>query len=123
VPRPRLPSNVLELRGAFKKHPERRRQDPAGAAEFKREPPPHLPQGAVSAWRYLVERLPKVAITSSDEIAVEVCAGLLAKYWLSSELDTLKELRQWLGKLGMTPGDRARLPSAPPDPQNPYSAL
>jgi phage terminase small subunit len=121
--RPRLPSNVLELRGAFKKHPERRRRDAQGTGEFKTEPPAHLPAGAVPAWNYLVTRLPKIALTSSDEIAVEIAARLLAQYWLTSDIDTMKELRQWLGKLGMTPADRTKMPSAPPNDKNPFSGL
>jgi hypothetical protein len=36
--RPRTPTNVLEIRGAFKKHPERKREDPEPAGELG-EPP------------------------------------------------------------------------------------
>ena len=66
------------------------------------------------AWRYLVDRLPRVALYSCDEIAVEIAAKLLAQYWLTGNLETIKELRQWLGKLGMTPQDRTRIPAATP---------
>jgi phage terminase small subunit len=114
----------LELRGAFQTHPERRRTDAEGAAPFDREPPQHLPQECTRAWRWIVERLPRVALYSTDEIAVEISARLLAKYWLAGELDALKELRQWLGKLGFTPQDRAQLPGVPPERRpNPFDAL
>lgn len=123
--RPRTPSNILELRGAFKKDPQRTRVDAAGAAAFERDPPAHLTADAVPAWRYLVDRLPKVALSSSDEIGVEIAAKLLARHWLigASDLDTIKELRQWLGKLGMTPVDRTKMPSTPPDDKNPFAGL
>jgi phage terminase small subunit len=121
--RPKTPSNVLELRGAFKKNPQRARVDAAGAGQFAKAPPQHLPQGAVVAWQYVVSRLPKVALSSSDEIAVEIAAKLLAQFWLTGDLDTIKELRQWLGKLGMTPVDRTKMPSTPPDNANPFSGL
>jgi len=113
--RPRTPSNVLELRGAFKKHPGRRRKDPEGTAPFCESPPAHLPPEAVRAWSYLVARLPRIAIFNCDEIAVEMAARQLASYWLTPHIDTLKELRQWLAKLGMFPVDRAKIPAKEPE--------
>lgn len=109
--RPRTPSNVLELKGAFKKNPARRRKDAEGSAPFCERPPVHLPQGAVVAWNYLVSRLPRIALYNCDEIAVELAARQLATYWLTGNEETLKELRQWLAKLGMFPVDRAKLPA------------
>lgn len=43
--RPRKPTNVLELTGAFKKNPQRARQDAEAAGELS-APPPHI-NGAV----------------------------------------------------------------------------
>lgn len=111
--RPRTPAKILELRGAFVAHPERHRVDAEGVAPFNREPPAHLPSECTRAWRWIVERLPNVTLYSTDEIAVEIAARLLAQYWLSGDLGALKELRAWLGKLGFSPQDRARLPAAP----------
>lgn len=74
-------------------------------------PPAHLPQAAVSAWNYVIERLPLITLYNCDEIAVEMAARQLASYWLTGDVDTLKELRQWLSKLGMFPVDRAKLPA------------
>lgn len=120
--RPRTPSNVLELRGAFDRHPERQRKDARGAGPFQSEPPEHLPQTALRAWRWIVDRLPAVAVYSTDEIAVEIAARLLAGWWETGDLATLRELRPWLGKLGFTPQDRANLPSAGPTiRENPFS--
>lgn len=111
--RPRTPAKILELRGAFKQNPQRRREDSEGGAPFERDPPPHLPQGAVAAWHYVVARLPKITLFNSDEVAVEIAAKLLAQFWLTGDLDTIKELRQWLDKLGMTPRARTQIPPAP----------
>ena len=120
--RPRIPSNVLELKGAFKKNPARKRKDPEGTAPFCQSPPAHLPQAAVAAWNYVVIRLPQIALYNCDEIAVEMAARQLASYWLTGDVDTLKELRQWLTKLGMFPVDRAKLASKEGDsPKNPAS--
>lgn len=111
--RPRTPAKLLELRGAFVAHPERRRVDAEGVAPFNREPPAHLPAECTRAWRWITDRLPKVALYSTDEIAVEIAARLLAQYWLGGDMSVLKELRAWLGPLGFTPRDRCNLPSSP----------
>ena len=114
MPRPRTPSALLELRGAYRTHPERRRQDAAGAGPFKREPPERLPPAIADAWRHIVERLPTVAITSTDEIAVEVAARLLALTWAGdADPKIFAQLLQWLGHLGMTPQARTKLPTKP----------
>lgn len=62
----------------------------------------------------MVARLPRIALYNCDEIAVEIAARQLASYWLTGSEETLKELRQWLSKLGMFPVDRAKLPAKEP---------
>lgn len=123
--RPRTPSNVLEMRGAFKVHPGRKRQDSEGAGPFNFEPPTDLPTSAAPAWRALAQRLPKVSLSSSDEIALGQAARVLSGIW---ELDKMggavnpafpklsSELRQWLIQLGMTPQARTKIPQAPEKP-------
>jgi phage terminase small subunit len=123
--RPRTPAKILELRGAFKANPQRRRKDAEGAGPFQMDPPTHLAAEAVPAWRYLVERLPRVTLSSSDEVAVEAAAVTLAGLWqLSKMLGALAplspsykslsaELRLWLQQLGMTPQARTKIPAAP----------
>ena len=111
--RQRVPAKILELRGAFKAHPERRRQDAEGAGAFDPQPPAHLPAAVVPAWQYIVARLPKVAVYESDAVTVEMAARLLAQCWLSPDVGALRELRQWLSALGMSPQSRTKIPPAP----------
>lgn len=118
--RPKTPSNVLELRGSFKKNPHRTRKDAEGAGEFNAEPPTHMPQEAVPAWNWLVERLPRVTLYNTDEVSVEIAARLLARYWLTQEVSTLKELRAWLMELGFSPKARTNLPPAAQESDNPF---
>ena len=118
--RPRKPSNVLEFTGAFAKDPQRRRQDAEGAGPFSADAPKHLPRDVVPAWRWVVERLPKVAVTSSDEVAVEMAARLLAFVWSYPVPDQkiMAELRMWLRELGMTIQARTKIPAATPNGGN-----
>lgn len=120
--RPRTPAKILELRGAFRRNPQRRRTDADGAGPFCTDPPAHMPQAVVPAWRFLVARLPKVALSSSDELAVEIAATLTAQAWAGNHA-VIPELRQWLAKLGMTPTDRGKLPGSAPSDANPFDKL
>ena len=122
MPKPRTPANVLELRGAFRKDPQRRRTDARGVDPFNTEPPVTLPQEAVAAWHELVTRLPTAQWFSCDEHTLEVCAALLAKFRTSADLKVATELRAWLGKAGLTPTDRLKLtPAAPESTANPFA--
>lgn len=126
MPRPRLPSNVLQLRGSFQKDPKRKRQDAQGAGPVNLEPPAHLPGNVIPAWQWVCPRLPQISITSSDEIAIECVARLLAEMWDSRRVDTklMSELQRWLIQLGMTPAARTKIPaSKPPAEQNPFASI
>lgn len=109
--RPRTPSNVLEMKGAFAKNPQRRREDHPGVGAFNATPPSHLSQDCVRAWHEVVKRVPPEVLSGTDELAIEIVATLLASWWLTKDLDVLKELRQWFSKLGMTPVDRTKIPA------------
>jgi phage terminase small subunit len=112
VSRQRVPAKILELRNAFKAHPERRRQDAEGNEPLNTAAPAHLPQAVVPAWQYIVARLPKITIYESDSITIEMASRLLASSWLNPDPATLRELRQWLSALGMSPQARTKLPPA-----------
>lgn len=112
--RPRTPSNVLELRGAFKKHPERRRQPVEPAGEFDPAPPDHIPRDHVRAWHWIVKQIPPGVLTASDYSSVETMAGLQARVWMTGELDYIKELRQWLGQYGLTAAAREKIGAKKP---------
>ena len=129
--RPRTAAKVLELRGAFKKHPERRRVDAEGAAPFEKDPPTEMPGDVVPAWHAIVARLPKIVLSSSDEFAVEQAAYCLAGIRQLGPMAALHpgfgklsaELRQWLIQLGMTPVARTKIPAKDDEPgsKNPFA--
>lgn len=116
--RPRKSAVVLQMSGAFKANPRRAREDLPGAAPSDLIPPSNLTQDEVKAWHYLVDRLPKVALTRSEELSVESAVRLFARQraMKSSHEDFLKVtqlLLTHLTALGMTLASRAKLGSPP----------
>lgn len=107
--RPRTPSNILELRGAFKNHPERRRKDLEGVGPFDPHPPASLPQELVGCWQEVVKQINPAVLTASDVTSVEVMARLLLMIRMRGEMEAVRELRQWFGQYGLTAVGRAKL--------------
>jgi hypothetical protein len=107
---------VLDIRGAFKHNPGRRREDAPGAGPVDFKPPAHLPTDVGPAWRWICERLPKIVLSSSDEIGIEAAARLLAEVWSQRrpEPRLYAELRAWLRELGMTVQARTKIPVGEP---------
>jgi phage terminase small subunit len=115
--RGRTATNVLNARDAFKKHPERRREDPEPTGPFPADPPVHLSEAQAACWRELVRIAPAGVLFLSDQVMVELCAVLLAQF--REEQTTMPppmfaQLKMILGKLGLSPSDRAglKVPSA-----------
>lgn len=113
--RPRTPTNVLELRGAFKRNPQRR-ADRADEPQPKGDvgaPPEWLAADAVRAWHDIVAVAPGGVLGDTDRIYLEVASELLAlKRRVGVEaIDPAKlnRLETMLGKLGMNPADRSKV--------------
>jgi len=108
--RPRTPTAVLELRGAFKNHPSRlkdRKYEPLVTTALP-EPPKYLTTATTAAWQEMKSR--GYWLTSADRFLVEIAATLMAAY----RTDALKSsdtslLIGFLGKLGFSPKERGAL--------------
>ena len=109
------------MRGAFKKHPERRRQAVAPAGEFDPQPPAHLAPELVRAWHWIVEQVPPGVLTASDRSSIEIMARLQAQIWMSGDLDAIKEIRQWFGQYGLTGAAREKITAKPKPAGNPFA--
>ncbi|MDU9400608.1 hypothetical protein [Pseudomonas sp. zfem003] len=116
--RPRKPTNVLELTGAFKKNPDRAREDAQTVGPLT-GPPPHLNGGALHAWKEIAGHAPLEVLTNSDRIALELAAQLLHQFRedpVEFPATKLVRLEALLGKFGMTPADRAKVAGKPSRP-------
>ena len=109
--RPRTPTNVLDARGSFRKHPERKRVDPDTAGPLSAAPD-HLTEQALECWNDIAVSAPPGVLTDSDRIALEIAANLLAQIRadpLEFTSMRLVRLEVLLGKFGMTPSDRSKV--------------
>lgn len=127
--RPRTATNILQLKGAFKKDPQRK-------ADREREPVPKAGIGPApkwfkakerEAWDYLVGIVPHGVLGDSDRAHLEVAARLLAfSRTVAIELVSdgkLARLDSMLGKMGLNPAERSKVKAEQGKPQNPFEAL
>jgi len=110
---PATASAILELKGAYKTNPERRRlKEPDPAGVFDKKPPKGLEKDEVAAWKEVVSQVPHLVLTGSDRNLVEVAAVLWAQFRREKHdmaIARLNRLVSIFGLLGMTPSDRTKL--------------
>lgn len=124
--RPRKPSNVLELKGSFKVHPERKaaranEPDPVGDIG---EAPDRLSEFERECWNELVSSAHAGVLCASDRLFVEYGARVLAQLRNATEIDPKLGIRfeTVCGRLGMTPADRSRVSAIKPkEEESPYA--
>jgi len=123
----RTPSNVLELNGSYKNHPERRRENEAKATvPLPMEAPVGLDLDAIE--REIWRQKAKEARLWLREVDMESFARLcvFTRKWRELKAETpislLKELRLLEHELGFLPAGRAKL-TVHDKPKNSFSDL
>jgi hypothetical protein len=109
--RPRTPTNVLELRGAFNKNPQRKRpNEPKATGEIG-----SFALGScdpAEIWNELVGSCPQNVLTNADRMALEIAVEYLRQFRtdpMRCSSERVKTLIGLLARFGMTPSDRAKL--------------
>lgn len=108
--RPRKPTRVLELTGAFRHDPQRRRErenEPEPTPGLGK-PPACLSESQKARWREIAKYCPW--LTVADRPMVEMTARL----WQlmrdgAASVGEIKQLAANLAHLGMTPADRSKI--------------
>lgn len=112
--RPRKPTAMLQLVGAFEKNPARgraRANEPTPEGGIG-EPPATFSPDEKSAWAEIVSTSHAGVFCRADRISVEIAARLLAQYRqtpLTFPDARLLRLNRLLASFGMTPSDRSRV--------------
>lgn len=123
--RPRTPTNVLALKGAFKKDPQRIRVDPDSQGPIGNAPA-RLTDGQKQIWREIKASAPVGVLTKADRFAVEeLCILVDERRTKPADMTDGRRalLRQYLGQFGMTPADRAKISRPPPPAKNAFEDI
>lgn len=117
--RPRKPSAVLQLKGAFNKDPQRKRDAEPVPSDGIGDPPDHFAVAHCKAWHEVVSIAPPGVLFNSDRLALEMFVCLLVEFrgnpngFHQAKLGRLESL---CGKFGMTPSDRSKIIVVPKEP-------
>lgn len=124
--RPRKPTELLELNGAFKRNPKRKRRIGPKPKDGIGDPPEYFREDERLAWREIVADCAPTVLTSAERTVVELLSRLRAKFrsdWLTgAEMGVMT----WCcGRLGMTPADRSKVaaPDRENEPRSPFAAF
>ena len=114
MPQPRVPTNLLKLRGADKKNParmEKRGNEPKPTGPLG-SVPKHLTANQKKCWRQLVKIAPPGVFADCDSWAVEIASVLMAEFREDTagfNAARLARLDSLLGRFGIVPADRSRV--------------
>jgi hypothetical protein len=110
--RNKTPSNIIQMRGGYKKHPERRnRREPVPSAGIGKAPETFGTKFS-DVWDEVVAICPGGVLGNSDRIALEILVKLLIEFRTdptSVKGGRLTQLNSMLSKFGFTPSDRTRI--------------
>ena len=124
--RPRTPTKILELKGAFKRHPERKRTNEPRPAGKIGNPPKHFSRELKAAWREIVKLTPEGVLTSADRIHLEVMSHLLVEFRANPEgfsAAKLTRLDAMFSKVGLNPCDRSKVVIPGPNKHNDFNNI
>lgn len=120
MPKPRVPTNILKMRGSDKKHPDRmklRENEPVSDKSISK-PSKYLSAIEKKAFKEIVKSAIDGVLCESDTLAVEMAAQLLVKcrglLVINDEIIQPSAAERnlffkYLGQLGMTPSERSRI--------------
>ena len=112
MPPPRTPSNVLELRGTFKKDPKRRRKVAKPVDLPLGSPPAHLSPQQVDVWHEIQRIAPPNVLKMTDRMSLELFSCLMTEFRMDPiafSSARVAQLMALFARFGMTPADREKI--------------
>lgn len=116
MPAPRKPATVLELTGAWRKDPNRRRVQPPALGAIGNAPK-QSPLTFAQAWRYISKCCPEGVLRDRDRVYLEIAVSLFVQFRQAPAVfhpAKLARLEMMLSKLGMSPADATRVRAEAP---------
>lgn len=118
--RPKTPTNILEMKGAFKKNPNRRRVEEPKQEKPLGNPPTRLAKSIQKIWREIAKQCAPGVLTYADRQAMELVSIAILRvrknYGLFDDdgnhilsMSDIKTALTMLGQFGLTPATRASL--------------
>lgn len=110
--RPRTNSKVLEMRGAYKAHPERKpKHEPKGALLDDRMPP-GLTKYEQNLWQELIAMAAPGVLENGDKWSIEYLVRLMARFRKAKGVvpaSELTALMRAMTEFGLTPVSRSKV--------------
>lgn len=123
MPQPRVPTNVLKLRGGLKNRPSRaklRENEPENVNPVGKAPN-HLSKTEKLAFNEIVKLAINGVLGEADRLSIELAACLLVKCRDRSASSTEQhQFFRYLSVFGMTPADRSKIRINKPKEHNPF---
>lgn len=109
--RPRKPEKILEITGAYKKHPERRRKNVPSPDAGIGNPPPTLEEGPCGVWQELVSVVTSGVLANWDTFLVEQACILIYESRVNKRFPSSDRalLLKCLSDMGLTPASRSKV--------------
>jgi phage terminase small subunit len=124
--RHKQPDELAKLKGADKKNPQRYLKVVPKSPSSLGSAPNHLTPDVAKVWEELVTYALPGVLTGADRFVMEIAASLLAEFRCDrAEFAAAKysHLIGCLARLGLTPADRQKLGTAPPQEENPFDGF
>lgn len=114
--RPRTPTKILEMKGSFKTHPDRKREhEPVPNSAEIGSPPLYFSDAEVDIWHEIIKAVPAGVLGDCDRFIIEMASRLLGEYRTNPDMKVGKitQLLTALSRLGLTPADRSKVTAIP----------
>ena len=119
----KTPTRILEMRGSFKKDPQRRREGEPKVTDSLSAPPDDFTPAETKAWHMIASKAPMGVLTDADWPSVVMAAILWAEFRAEpAAFNTARvtRLHRMLGDFGLNPSDRAGMSIPKPKTENPF---
>lgn len=124
--RHKVPTAIKEVRGSYKKHPERRTDGEPTPTRGIGPPPEHFDEAHQALWNEVVSVMYAGVLGEADRLALETMVRLV--YLMRTDFENMTaaqitRLTGLFGQFGMTPADRTKITIPKDKKSNPFEGF